>query len=286
MWKLLAGTVGRKPSRKRRTIAIDDSKRLYGSRRANGLEHLERGVLASLAASGVRPGTLGGLLAEVSPVATEHTSRYAWYADVNLPLPRAISATDAAFAGNALAVALRRVGIRPLGLRAECVLAGELNRMLRLTRNKSLTLFGVTSRLLMHAWQAADGGRAVIHVDRQGGRRRYLPHLQRMFEGCRLKVLDEGQAVSAYRVSDDRRTAEILFATGGDRLCLPTALASMTSKYLRELFMARLNSFWVSHTPGLKPTAGYYTDGNRFFGEIAGAMKRLGVERDLVYRER
>ena len=45
---------------------------------------------------------------------------------------------------------------------------------------------------------------------------------------------------------------------------LPTALASMTAKYLRELSMRAFNEFWCARVPGLRPTAGYPGDAPRF----------------------
>jgi hypothetical protein len=286
LWKLLAEAVGRRPSRKRRTIAIADSKKLYSPRRANSLEHLERGVLGMLAARNNHPDTLGRLLASVAPSAAAGAQQYPWHADGDLPLPRCISRTDVALAANALSVAMTRKGVSLADVRAEPVFVGEFNHMVRATNNKSVVLLSVTSRLLMHIWRNAPAGRVRIYVDRQGGRMRYLPDLQRMFEGVSLRIIEENETVSAYSMSDGRRTAEIIFATSCEDECLATALASMTSKYLRELFMAQVNAFWLRHVPGLAPTAGYYTDGRRFFGQILPVVKKLAIDERLVYRVR
>ena len=58
----------------------------------------------------------------------------------------------------------------------------------------------------------------------------------------------------------------------------------MLSKYLRELMMLMLNRFWAARVPDLAATAGYYTDGRRFFGEIQEATGQLGIDKDLLYR--
>ena len=63
-------------------------------------------------------------------------------------------------------------------------------------------------------------------------------------------------------------------ADAGD-LCV--ALASMISKYLRELLMAEFNEFWQKHLPGLTPTAGYPGDAVRFFADIEPVRRRLNV---------
>ena len=50
-----------------------------------------------------------------------------------------------------------------------------------------------------------------------------------------------------------------MFRTKGEEF-LPTALASMTAKYLRELSMRAFNEFWCARVTGLRPTAGYPMD--------------------------
>jgi len=63
---------------------------------------------------------------------------------------------------------------------------------------------------------------------------------------------------------------------------MPTALASMVSKYTRELLMARFNAFFSHHAPGVRPTAGYATDAARFRADIAPHLPRIGITaRDL-----
>jgi hypothetical protein len=67
---------------------------------------------------------------------------------------------------------------------------------------------------------------------------------------------------------------------------LPTALASMTAKYLRELSMRAFNEFWCAHIPDLKPTAGYYGDSRRFKRAIESKQRELGIDDHLIWRSR
>ena len=69
-----------------------------------------------------------------------------------------------------------------------------------------------------------------------------------------------------------------------DHLCV--ALASMLSKYVREVLMEQFNQFWQRHVPGLKPTAGYPTDAVRFFADIGAAVTRLGVPVESLWRRK
>ena len=64
------------------------------------------------------------------------------------------------------------------------------------------------------------------------------------------------------------------------------ALASMVSKYLRELLMGCFNGYWLGEVPSLRPTAGYYQDGLRFLKEIEPHLRRLGVRREWLVRQR
>ena len=64
--------------------------------------------------------------------------------------------------------------------------------------------------------------------------------------------------------------------------CLPVAVASMLSKYLREMLMRRFNAFWKVHLPDVKPTAGYYNDGLRFLRDIKQKRRELQISDDLL----
>jgi len=67
---------------------------------------------------------------------------------------------------------------------------------------------------------------------------------------------------------------------------LPTALASMTAKYFRELAMRAFNHFWAAAVPNLRPTAGYPVDARRFKADIAKVQKKLGIQDHCLWRIR
>jgi hypothetical protein len=58
----------------------------------------------------------------------------------------------------------------------------------------------------------------------------------------------------------------------------------MTAKYVRELFMNAWNGFWRQHLPGLRPTAGYPGDAQRFRREIADVQAALGISDESIWR--
>lgn len=286
LWRLLGGAVARKPRKRAGTLAIGDSKKLYHRQKPNALEHLERGVLAMLATSGVRAGSLRELLGVLCPAAEAAMSDYPWYADADVPLPQAVSTTDVALAANALGAAMKKAGVELVELRSEVVLAGEFNRIVRATDNKASLLFHVNSRLLMHVCKDAPPGMLRIYADRHGGRVHYRAPLQQVFGGCGFRILDETAEWSGYRITGRQRAVDLYFGVEFDKHHLPVALASMASKYLRELFLVLLNRFWAQRVPGLASTAGYYTDGRRFLADIAQAIPAVVPDLDLLERSR
>lgn len=285
LWEVLSEGVSARPERRGRRVCIADSKALYhGLGGHGGLAALERGVLAALAARGARPCTLGELLDAVAPGARAALTAIPWYAG-ELTLPCSCSSAEVETLGGRLATVMAGRGVRFVEVRAEIVPEGELNQLFATLDNKLDALFAVNARLLSLLCGFHRGPLAV-HLDRHGGRRRYLEHLQGCFGERWIWVLDEGSRSSAYRVEDGARAIELDFTVGAERLHLAVALASMTAKYLRELIMIRFNRFWTNALPGLAPTAGYHGDGERFLADIEGAMARLGVAGADLARER
>ena len=93
-------------------------------------------------------------------------------------------------------------------------------------------------------------------------------------------------ARSVYRVIGLEREVRLTFQPRADAECFCVALASMVSKYLREVLMLEFNRFWQTHVPGLKATAGYPGDAIRFFEAIRPAVERLGLAEETVWRQR
>ncbi len=287
MWRLLEGTVRRTKSARKTLPLICDSKRAYSRKSARPLEHLERGVLGMLSAMNKQPDCLAALLGMLAPQAKNLLAEYPWYTDGKLHLPNCISNTEAKLVGNALKTGMHKAGIRLLDVRAEPVPAGQFNRLARATRNKSVMLMDTTARLLDRIWRNAPARSPVrIYVDHHGGRIRYLPHLQRIFPACRFKIIEENSTLSAYRISRGEKSAEIIFHVSADGEFLPVALASMISKYVRELFMTMFNDFWSRSTNQAISTSGYHVDGKEFYRKIKPAVARMDIDESLIYRIR
>ena len=76
----------------------------------------------------------------------------------------------------------------------------------------------------------------------------------------------------------------VRFLRKADAVDPAAALASMTAKYVRELFMESLNAFFAARVEGLKPTAGYYSDGRRFLADVEDVLGELECGRDGFVR--
>lgn len=285
LWKVLAGAVSKRMTKRHRGLIIGDSKKLYSP--SLGLTYLERGVLGALGCADQRPESLRALLAWLSPELAGEVDAYPWYRQADLPLPVANEAVDLRLRTNGLRSVMERKGVRLVGVRSEVLLAGRYNRLVAATDNKATTLVDQSLRLMDWAWRGRGEQKHVrVYVDRQGGRAHYVPVLQRCYPQARLQVLVEGPGHSAYRLDMDAATLEVHFRQDGEGWQLPTALASMTSKYVRELKMMLLNRFWAERVAGLKPTAGYHPDGLRFLHDIEAARTQLQVPLELLARSR
>jgi ribonuclease HII len=97
---------------------------------------------------------------------------------------------------------------------------------------------------------------------------------------------EEGMERSVYQVAGLGREIELTFQPRADRQYFCVALASMVSKYLRELLMLEFNRFWQAQVPGLRATAGYPGDALRFFQAIRPAVQRLGLKEEVIWRRR
>jgi ribonuclease HII len=123
----------------------------------------------------------------------------------------------------------------------------------------------------------------VIYCDRQGGREHYGHLLRLMFEDWALAVVMEQDGHSEYRLTRQDHAVRLLFREKAETQCMSVAVASMLSKYLREALMRRFNAYWQNLLPDLQPTAGYYTDGQRFLKDIEAKRQELGiVDADLI----
>ncbi|MGA3065677.1 MAG: hypothetical protein ABSF29_02400, partial [Tepidisphaeraceae bacterium] len=266
-------------------LHVNDSKQVYSS--AAGLEELETSVLATLVAAGYQPRDLRELLQIIAGHVGAELEEYAWYRpaeEERFPLEQAMLPIQ--LFANALRQQMQKSSATCIHLSARVVLERQLNQLLAATRNKGSVLSSVTAihlDFLLRTW----GERPMtIFCDRQGGREHYGHDLRLMFEEWDLEVLEEREGRSDYELTRGSNRVRIYFREKAESQCLPVAMASMLSKYVREALMRRFNAFWLGHLPGVSPTAGYYNDGTRFLRDIDSKRRELGITDEQLIRSR
>jgi ribonuclease HII len=110
--------------------------------------------------------------------------------------------------------------------------------------------------------------------------------LQNAFADGMVVAREEGRGRSAYEVLGLEREVRLTFQPRADAEHFVVALASMLSKYLREVLMGEFNAFWQGRVVGLKATAGYPRDALRFFEQIRAAAAELGIAEAALWRRR
>jgi ribonuclease HII len=264
-------------------LAIADSKVLYSP--ALGLKVLERGVLAALALVDRCPGDWLDVWHLLDPGAVGELTQVPWHVDYELRLPLAAEADDLVRLVARLRKEFEAAGVRLVALASRAVFPAQFNRSTAEHGNKAEALSKATLSLLAEALARCADGPVRCVCDKHGGRNQYGRLLQQQFPDVLVEVHGESLAESVYRWGPDETRIDVRFRAGGETH-LPTALASMTSKYLRELAMRAFNDFWCGRISGLAPTAGYPGDARRFMAAIEGPSAELGIARSAVWRDR
>ena len=249
-------------------LPMADSKVLYKA--GSGLTVLERSVLCALAVAGSPARKWRELWTSVvhRGETCERFDSLPWHVefDFDLPVDSPLELITAAL--QPLEEGLACAKVRLLALSSTAVFPQEFNELVAQTDSKGETLSLTTLRLVERMLNLLpDRGSVQVTCDKHGGRDHYAALLQHVFPDSLLSVRREGRDESIYRITHQGRQVEIHFLAKGERL-LPTALASMLAKYLRELAMRPFNEFWQRHIPGLRPTAGYPEDARRWLKAI------------------
>jgi ribonuclease HII len=261
-------------------ILVDDSKLVYSA--ARGLAELERGVHALLMRGPSFP-TLHHFLEGVAADDVTEIRAEPWYHG-NSAIPRL---ADPAPPAIGVEQACAGAGVAFRLIRCVVVCPPRFNAVLDAHGSKGAVLSEALRRLLRCCRETLPGDdRLLFFVDKHGGRNTYAAQIHHALAEGVVVVRQEGMSRSVYDVVGLNRKMHLTFQPRADREHFCVALASMTSKYLRELLMAEFNQFWQKHAPGVKPTAGYPGDAARFFKDITPAAQRLGIGEAALWRRK
>lgn len=269
-------------------LAIADSKVLYQPSR--GLAMLERGVLACVGqvdTAGMidEPMTWRSIWSRLAPGVEAQRDALPWYVGYDPSVPVEATWDEVRRGMQILGDASNRGSVRLVAVRSRPVFPRMFNEMVSACATKAAALSELSVGLVGELVRELSEGSVAVTFDKHGGRSRYAGLLQHEFPEGRMTIEKEGREESRYELETAGRVMKIRFCTGGERF-LPTAVASMVSKYLRELAMRGFNAFWCQQLPDLKPTAGYPQDARRFKAEIAARQAALGIDDSILWRMR
>lgn len=283
LWTVLRRSVCRTRRKQNGRLLITDSKKAHTQ--ATGLRDLERSVLASLRVLGHVPENVKQLLQVVSPDTLTRLDHYPWYQGLDRQ-PLENTDSDKTLTAHVLTKDLADHDMALVAIHSLCLDVGTYNQQVRTVRNKARVLLSTSCRLIQVAWERVEYERLEIMVDRQGGRVHYRAALQQLFPSLEMRVLEENEKISRYRMTDGRRVMTLHFLVKADAQSLPVSLASMVSKWIRELLVLQINQYWRGFCHDLKPTAGYWQDGTRFIQEIRQRLPHIPFNETLFIRSR
>jgi ribonuclease HII len=285
LWKVLRTAVRRHTANTDNRLLVDDSKLVYSTTR--GLHALETGVAATLNGWPKSEAiTLDRLLSYVAPSHRADPKFEHWYTGSTL-LPVELNGAELSAAASRFGQACQKKEITWGSVRCAVVHASRFNLLLDEWQTKGAVL-GETLRELVRANLECLGGREPIWfvVDKHGGRNTYAALLQATISEGFVAAETEGMDQSRYHVIGLGREVRFTFQPRADSRQFCVAMASMISKYLREIFMLEFNRYWQEQIPGLEPTAGYPGDAARFYAAMRPALEELGIAKDAVWRRR
>jgi ribonuclease HII len=296
LWHALEPVVDRAPQPKDSKLLVADSKVVF-VRNARGARRLERTALAFLAqCDPARRCVADG--SDLLKRATHRVQRSeslaseAWFPHLPAALPQAVAAESLANDVHQLAVALSNANVTLCAAGVRVMPVCELNASFARTGNKSVTHWESCSAVLRTLWTEHAHEQLDVLVDRHGGRMRYARLLRETFPECSVDVVSELPARSEYELrghgdADGHAPfMRIAFAERAETASFAVALASCLAKYLRETCMHAFNAYFASLQPGLRPTAGYTTDGRRWIDDAQAAIARSGLKHEELVRGR
>ena len=278
LYVVLSNAIDRDSTERGTKLHIADSKQVYSPGR--GLASLETSALALLAQVGPIPRTFLELVRVLTGVDLLVTDGEPWLRSETTALPVAASLAEIERLAQQLGETCSAAGVRIAALRSDLVETPRFNAECAATGSKGVVLSRTTLKLLERNWPD-DGVPALVTCDKHGGRNQYAALLSETFGELFIPRLEESPACSRYKL----RAGEIRFQVRAEQF-LPTAAASILSKYLREMAMEQFNSFWLAKVPGIKPTKGYPEDAKRFRQEIREAQLKLDIPDAVLWRQK
>lgn len=277
LWKTFAEITSSIRSQDR--LQVGDSKAVYKA--GKSMSQLECTVLCLLGIAGHRPQTLEELCTILAGRRILSDSSAPWLQEQTMNLPLEANPTRIEQLTKRWSQECSGHGVSLLGVRSDIVTAERFNRLIREYDNKSLVLSRASLALLSLLCSPASRSTTYAVCDKHGGRNRYEELLAEVFGQGVMVPVRESAEMSCYRGD----LLEVRFQARAESE-FSVALASMISKYVRELVMLKFNTYWAKRIPGLRPTRGYPVDAKRFRAEVEEMLVGQGIPEDVFWRSR
>ncbi len=179
---------------------------------------------------------------------------------------------------------LREEEIKFLGLKSICICPFQFNRLVK-GKSKSYLNYLQFEKLISYFLRKKEK-EFLIFADRIGGQRRYMSLLKSgLLKNWRCRTLEENNEVSSYELNFKEKKLRISFLQNGEEKEFLIALSSLCGKYIREIFMARINNFFQNYNPGLKAVSGYRDPLTKdFIKKTISLRKRLKINEECFLR--
>lgn len=284
LWETFKDSIRRRSDYDDGRLMVDDSKLVYTP--ALGLVGLETSVWSILGLLRTSPATLGEFIQWISPNSADELRQEPWFSGrTNLPFAHEPKNNHHLILQ--LNQTCQDCSIQFGSILSVVVCPPRFNRLLDHWDSKGAILgHGLKELLKGQIGRIEDVESIEFVIDKHGGRNCYFAMLQDALSEGMVVAHDEGMNRSIYSAWGLNRPMRFTFQPRADAEHFCVALASMVSKYIRELLMLEFNSFWRSHLPDLEPTAGYPGDSARFFKKIKPVAKRLGISKEAIWRRR
>lgn len=281
LWGVLKKSVAKNRKHLGGRVLIADSKKAYST--SIGIKHLQRTTLAMMKSLGFEPQSFNQALSYLCPDCFSRLADYPWHQNTE-SLQIHCDKADIRIASEVLANDMAENHIKPLALRSICLDTVYYNNLVSRTKNKASVLFSAAANLMQKIWDDFPKNNLQIIIDRQGGRSHYRKNLQLAFSELELVIIAENDNCSTYELKNNSRSMRVHFVTKADDRFLAVSLASMVSKYVREILIADINRYFLSFEPSLKPTAGYWQDGQRFIADIKTLIPNVKYDHNQLIR--
>ena len=282
LWETMKSHVRRFDDPADHRMIVADSKQVYST--AQGWDQLERTALSAHHGGFFEDAdSLVDLLDNLAFDGLAALRQEAWFVGDTV-LPTEVPAPDLSAGVDGWRAASKSCGLKWGFCQSAIVPAPRFNDLIDRWDSKAAVLSVAITDLMQRCLENTDTEPMRFVVDKHGGRNTYSALLQHVFADGIVWAEEEGRMRSVYRVEGLDRDVRITFMPKADVGHFTVALASMISKYVRELLMREFNRFWQTHVPGLAPTAGYPNDAGRYFDAIRPAMVKLGIDERAVWR--